>query len=262
MNKEYIYIDGKIIVIDEFNDKKVIEYTNKTDEILLEENIIEAITKKITEIKEEEQINNKILKSQRIMRFVPVALVAFFNSLMPSFISLIMGNNALEPISQNVLNGIFANMTQKTFFTSFFGVSSILCGSILFGYETFEYTKYKKQAEGFKNAIEQLEKSLAIEKEKLVKLENAKRLKIGKENIVVKKIETESLIENIESFCELYYDCGFNKEKYYNYYNEGILSKKLGNKYTDVGINEISDYFSKQKQIKRKVLIKPKRSSN
>ena len=41
MNKEYTYINGECIVEDEYGRKKLVEYTDKTDEILIQENVIE-----------------------------------------------------------------------------------------------------------------------------------------------------------------------------------------------------------------------------
>ena len=43
MNKEYTYIDGKAIVEDENGSKRVVEYSEYLDEILVQENIIESM---------------------------------------------------------------------------------------------------------------------------------------------------------------------------------------------------------------------------
>ena len=46
MNKEYIYIDGKIIINNENNQKTQSEYYGNLDKVLIRENLIEVMEKK------------------------------------------------------------------------------------------------------------------------------------------------------------------------------------------------------------------------
>lgn len=48
MNKEYIYIDGKVIVEDENGNKNVMQYNDKIEEILIQENLMETMKKELT----------------------------------------------------------------------------------------------------------------------------------------------------------------------------------------------------------------------
>ena len=50
MNKEYFYINGKLVVEDEKLIKKVVEYSDNFEEILIQENLIDY-GKKITRIR-------------------------------------------------------------------------------------------------------------------------------------------------------------------------------------------------------------------
>ena len=43
MNKEIIYLNGKCVVEDENRKRRVEDYTDKTEEILVTENIIETL---------------------------------------------------------------------------------------------------------------------------------------------------------------------------------------------------------------------------
>ena len=55
MNKECIYINGNVLVEDENGRKKEMEYSDNIEEVLLQENLIEAMeneSKKLTEEKE------------------------------------------------------------------------------------------------------------------------------------------------------------------------------------------------------------------
>ena len=55
MNKEYTYIDGKVIVEDTEGNKKQVEYSDKLDEILVQENLIENMEDRILELEEASQ---------------------------------------------------------------------------------------------------------------------------------------------------------------------------------------------------------------
>ena len=46
MNKEYIYLDGKSIVLDEEGNKKLMLYNDKMDDILSLENVVKSLEQK------------------------------------------------------------------------------------------------------------------------------------------------------------------------------------------------------------------------
>lgn len=53
MNKSYIYLDGKVIIEDENNNKTLTEYYDNLDEVLIQENLIETMEKRIKELEQE-----------------------------------------------------------------------------------------------------------------------------------------------------------------------------------------------------------------
>ena len=65
MNKECVYVDEKIVVSDENGNNRIIENSDKINEILVQENVVEAIEEKTLELKEK-LIQNKVSK-----HFVP-----------------------------------------------------------------------------------------------------------------------------------------------------------------------------------------------
>ena len=79
MNKEYTYIDGKVIISDESDKKIEHEYYDNLDKVLAQENLIETMEKKIQELESE---NESYKKNNRIT-YIPV----FFP--MTVFISII-----------------------------------------------------------------------------------------------------------------------------------------------------------------------------
>ena len=80
MNKEYIYIDDKVEVKDEFGKTKVIDYRDNIEEILIKENIIEQIElekkKLLNEKKHNKNISFKLLKKCIItLLSIPIVLI-------------------------------------------------------------------------------------------------------------------------------------------------------------------------------------------
>lgn len=47
MNKEYIYKDGKALIIDENDNQKTVDYYDNLDEVLVQEDLIEALEEEI-----------------------------------------------------------------------------------------------------------------------------------------------------------------------------------------------------------------------
>lgn len=66
MNKEYTYIDGKVIISDENNNKTQCEYYDNLDEVLVQENLIETMENNIEKLEKE----SKSYKRKRI-HYIP-----------------------------------------------------------------------------------------------------------------------------------------------------------------------------------------------
>ena len=45
MNKEYVYVNGKVTIIDDKKEKRQEEYYDNLDKVLVKENVIERINK-------------------------------------------------------------------------------------------------------------------------------------------------------------------------------------------------------------------------
>lgn len=75
--------------------------------------------------------------------------------------------------------------------------------------------------------------------------------------IETKKVDDKEEISQLLSYGSLYYDCGYNENKYIKYYQKGILNKKLLGRYTEYGVELIEDYLEdKQTKGKTRVLKK------
>ena len=77
MNKEYTYIDGKVIISDENDNKTQSDYYDNLDEVLVQENLIETMEEKIQELEKESQSYKKSNKKHYIPVIFPmVALMS------------------------------------------------------------------------------------------------------------------------------------------------------------------------------------------
>ena len=76
MNKECVYVDGKVIVEDENGNKRITEYSDNLEEILAQENLIETMENKIQEL-DKELGNTK----EDNKPYVPFVLPTWFFSL-------------------------------------------------------------------------------------------------------------------------------------------------------------------------------------
>lgn len=50
MNKEYIYKDGKALILEQDDKQKTVDYQDNLDEISVQENLIEIMEDKITKL--------------------------------------------------------------------------------------------------------------------------------------------------------------------------------------------------------------------
>ena len=55
MNKEYVYVDGKVVIEDEKGNKKIDNYTDNLDEVLIQENLIESLEQIIEKLEYEKK---------------------------------------------------------------------------------------------------------------------------------------------------------------------------------------------------------------
>ena len=63
MNKEYMYIDGKVVISDENGKQTLTEYSDNLDAILAQENVIETMENRILELEKDSQFYKKIVES-------------------------------------------------------------------------------------------------------------------------------------------------------------------------------------------------------
>ena len=239
MNKEYTYIDGKVIVKDENGTQNPIEYYDNLDEVLIQENLIETMEKKISKLEKESEDYKKHNKKHYIPIIFPFGLLA---TLIGPAYAYWLGNTDIYVSS---VNTIFGTMNEAVLYSCF----STLFLPILSLLELQMYHYYKnskKDEKGINSELEFLKQQIIIEKQKLFELEKEKTKNREDKRFRSVKVEDLEELKALKSCLDLYYDLGYNGEKYYKYYLQGKLDNKLGRYYNDTGIEAAKEYLEEK----------------
>lgn len=253
MNKEYTYIDGKVIISDENGKQTPVEYYDNIDDVLVQENLVETMEDRIVDLEKE----SKSYKNYNRKHYIPLILPA----------SVLMTTIGV-PIMLYYLTGI------NTFTTSvdtIFGIvnqgvllSSIVSFSILPISVLMEFTMYRKhknslrEEKGVNSELEFLRKQLVKEKQALENLKKEKKRDYEDKEFRVVEVDDKQQLQTLKSYLSLYFDLGYNGEKYSRYLQQGKLDAKLRKYYNDTGIEVAKEYLEE----KGPTLVKRKKQNN
>lgn len=245
MNKEYTYLNGECIIEDENGKKKLEEYTNKTDEILIQENVIETLQKDLYYTKNTLEKKLKRQKSIKSDKWFNLTLLVMPVIAFQLAFRLLLGPNASEVMVQ--MNPLLTPFVKglAVFFSITFGGLGFLT-SFINGKEI------EKSIRGFESKKEAQEKTLEAEKQHLEKLNQEKQKQESSEKFFTKEVDDLETLNDMRKYIGLYYDCGVNREKYEKYYQEGTLEKKLSKYYPPAVIKLIKEWLE-QKSISEKL---------
>ena len=224
MNKEYTYIDGKVIISDENGKKTPVDYYDNLDEVLIQENLIETIENKISILEKESEDYKKYNYKHYIPFFLLMALMTIVG--LPVLFFDCLENTA-----------VYISIT-----------SAVILPSTGF-MELDRYKKYKdclKKEKGINSELEFLKQQIIEEKEKLVELKSKKTRTNENQEFRVVEVNDLERLKIFKEWLNLYYDLGYNGEKYYKYYQQGKLDVKLGKHYTDLGIETAKKYLEEK----------------
>lgn len=219
MNKEYIYLDGKVIVEDENGNKKLTDYQDNIQEILVQENLIETME---NELKELSNVINTTKGNEK--RYVPY--------IVPAAIFAIL---IAKPV-MGALFGVDTAMTIDTIFGTMNFMTPILgvTGAIIIpgatALELLSYSHYKFNKKGRRATIakyEYLQKQLEIEKETLKKMKKNKEKNNESNEFKNGKVDDLEKLIALKSWLTFYSNLGFDTEKYYKLYQNGELEETL-----------------------------------
>ena len=221
MNKEYVYSNGKVLVRDEIDNTKIMNYSDNIDEVLVQENIIEELEKR----------KQKLEKNMRYFVKKPSITKSFLSAIMMTLIFLIsvFGISRFFGMNEIMTNSVFGLITEETFMLISGASIVLILSSWLFlaSYWT-QKTEYKTQ-KGEKVELEFINALLKIEQEKLENLR-----KIAKEQVMNQPIEDLTVskvdlgkLKLLRDWLWFYKELGSNEDKYLKYYEKGTLLEKL-----------------------------------
>ena len=246
MNKEYVYKDGKALIIDEKNNIKERDYYDNLDEVLVKENLIEVMEKEIESLEEEVSSFSKISKPLNNLLTVLPIVATILGSI---FCVYMLGNS--PDLSMIINTSLFGSIKTGTFIGLTMSPLFITFGTLV---STFFY-KDGKRLEQYQNGkkveLEYLKKKIFEEKEKKNKLTLDKTNTRNIVDFSLTKVDSIQELKKLKELLNFYYKLGYNEEKGFKYYQKGKLDKVASGE----GLELAQEYF----QEKEKMLIKRKK---
>ena len=249
MNQQYIDNNDLTIVIDENGNRTIREHKENIEELLIQENLIEALESKKDKIKNE---LNKMKVKEHYLPITPfLAETISIFLLYLAFLIISDNANIIETIITGFnQNNIIANITLITVIPITLGI-----------YIDSDYRRYKDKKnhkKGLEKKLEKLEEKIKEEREYLNSLNNEKEKEYlnslnNKNNsnkaTITRVNDTNQIMLNLDELLDLYYQIGMNEEEYLKYYQTQTLPNKLKGSYTPEEIKEINNYFEAQKKL-------------
>ncbi len=203
MNKEYIYIDGKVIICDENNKKTLSGYYDNLDEVLAQENLIEMMEKKIQELEKERTSYKKNSHKHYVPVILPTSvLMSTLGTMLLEY--LLIGPDAFT----TSVDTIFGTMSNAMSLCIPVSICTVPVAAL---FEHIIYSSYKssiKYEKGINSQLDFLKNQIEKEKEKLKRLEQDKsREKESKEFRTVKVNDSQKL-DTLNDNLNYYYDLG------------------------------------------------------
>lgn len=257
MNKEYIYKDGKALVIDDNNNQKTVDYYDNLDEVLVQEDLIEAMEE---EIKKLEKETSQYKKDSKLSRFLwvwnPFLIFTFGPLIMFPLLSNFFGINDL------VNTSLFGTINSGTYLGLISAPLFAIPGSLMTMAIHFKEKGLEQKQKGKETQLEYLKRNLVEQKENLEELKSDKTNSKEVEGFYVSKVDNIEALKKLRNFLSFYYDLGYNEEKYFRYYQKGKLDNYLGKFVNDVGIQFANQHFEEKGPtlVKRKPI--PKNTEN
>lgn len=248
MNKEYSYYDGIVIVKDDKDNQKPVEYTDKLDDILVQENLIETIENDIKDL-EYEKRQYKYIKSKAFIPPFSIVCILFI-MVAPSFIYYYFGDTS---IYIREVNTIFGTIKSSSFYQLVLTLGVLPLFSLIDAFIIWNHKHFLKRGKGIDQGLEFSRKQLEKEKEKLNELIQKQEKVKREENFAVEKINDAEKLREFKNMLYLYYNIGKNYKKYSKYYKQGILEEKLKKKYTSEEIEFSKEILKEQGPVKKLV---------
>ncbi len=245
MNKEYTYINGKVIVRDNLNNQKVEEYYDNLDNVLIEENLIETMKNKILNLEEDIEIYRRN-NSKHYIPIILISVIILSFTVLP-LISKALGINLFESMYTR-----FGNINRGLLDMLFMASYAVPIGGTLELVNYFQYKIDKKKESATESELDYLKSQVIIEKEKLKKLKRNKKRELEDKTFRTIEINNNEKLSTLERQLEFYRNIGYNLNIYKEYYEKGKLNEALKDKYSIEEIEIITDIVKNKKYTLKK----------
>lgn len=233
MNKEVLLMGDRIIVKTSDGESKEFMPLDNLIEILMEENIIEAMENIIKNI---EYSSDNFKKNRLIdLSLIPVPVLS----------------SLVSPILFTFVNELPKIINTKLGFMSkeeFIFLSTLIF--LPFGYSMSKkwYQEYKEEVNsenGRQVALMQIKKNLDIQNTKLDLLRSKSKV-VDISSFESGTVKADDALETIQSHIDMYYEIGYNLKYYYTYFMlNGELPMELKDEYNETGQEIIKDFLVK-----------------
>lgn len=248
MKNEYIYENGKILVLDDKLGQIEYDCHDDIDEELMTENIIEQIQKDLESLRyalgcQETIEGKKYNKKKRYLTYI-------LNFLIPTIISGIVA--------------VLCFGVQPLIIPLSFSMIGFSYGTIFNIDFSIGYNKVQDRINALLVQIAELNNRLYVENKKLNQLRINKKVSL-KQKIDDRKFKrtNEYNLQKLSNLETLWYRIGYNIKDYYNYEQKGILRDMLHDEYTHNGeFDEVERITKKHGPVLTKKLTPPKNVKN
>ena len=238
MNVEFVSKDNEAKVFDENNNGRKITNTDNIEEILIKENVIETMENEIEELEKDIIMYKKagkwyvplplILSIVLPLVMVPVSFhyLGGWNQVLPR---TILGINKLGPLFTFGITSFM--IIPGTLFSSVFSIAN-------------KETAEKQKATEIK--LEFLKKDIVNQRKLLEELKNNKTLSEENKDFKANKVNGLEQLKSLKACLLLCERIAYNEKKWYKYYQEGKLDKKMEKYWNESGIEMAKDYFEEK----------------
>lgn len=223
MNKEYTYTDGKVIISDENGNQKHAQYYDNLDDVLAQENVIETMIDRITELEKE----SKFYKRRNIKHYIIKHYIPIFSPVFGIISAILMA--LAGTVTKDIL--VFLSLP--------------FSGCLFADLHLYERRKESLKSEkGVNSELEFLRKQIIKERQILEDLKKVKKVeKSRKEEFEIVEVDDKQQLSNLKNFSSLYFALGYNEKEFLKYYQQGKLEEKLRPDYNDRSIEIAKEYL-------------------
>lgn len=241
MNKEYIYKDGKALVIDENDNQRTLDYCDNLDDVLVQENLIETMEKEIKNLETEISEIKKESKFSKCLNILWPFLIFTFGPLitMITLCNLFGINQVLTlPLLGTLDFGTAVGILGSTAFS--------IPGSLMSLANYFKEKRFERDEKGKETQLEYLKKLLIEQKEDLEELKLDKSNTKTSKDFSVSRVDDIEALKKLKNYLSFYYNLGCNEEKYFKYYQKGKLDNHLARFMNEDGIYYANQHFEEK----------------